>query len=220
MITKFSILKGSYVNNYAIKSKYFESKMDPFMTMDFSQFTKPLPLPEEPVEVVPESPPPKGKEKPKKEELEPKEDPLKKIKENNVLFEGEQEDSELSEFNDPLFHGQHKSKEFLNTKMRQFQLDSERFSMGDSKRSKNKVKVNNKFINIPLRDQGDQWRNDRNWRRTVNPFYKNLEKQEAAKDKKVLEKRHHAHQLKNLALQQDLNGVDKKIIKELRDVLF
>ena len=219
-MTKFNIIKGGFVDNYAIKSKYFESKMNPFMTMDFSQFTRPLPVPETPAEAVPESPPPKGKDKQKKEDLEPKEDPLKKIKENNVLFEGEQDDSELSEINDPLIQGQQKSKQFLSTKMRQFQLDSERFSIGEHNRLKNKVKLNNKFINVPLRDQGDQWRNDRNWRRKCNPYYRKRESVEDRKDRKMLEKRHHAHKLKNLALQQDLKGIDKKIIKELRNVLF
>lgn len=109
----------------------------------------------------------------------------------------------------------------MNTKLKQFQLDSARFdNSNEGPREKNKVKPNSRFKEVPLRDQGDQWRNDKKWQRLSNPYFSKQMDIEDNKEKRMLEKRHHAHKLKNIALQQDVKALDRKIIKELKAVLF
>ena len=145
---------------------------------------------------------------------------IKSIQENNVLFEHEQEESELSEVKDPLILDRCKSDRFLKTTMDQFKIDSECFNKGKAKRSKNKVKPNDKFHNVRINDPGAQWRSDRKWRIQCNPEYKRHTEVEDRKELRMVQKRHHAHMLKNMALEQDTKVLDKMLQKELRKNLF
>ena len=53
-----------------------------------------------------------------------------------MLFEGEPEESDISETKDPLIVDGKKSDKFLNTKMKQFILDSARFDPDPLKKVK------------------------------------------------------------------------------------
>ena len=183
-----------------------------------SHFTKPILVPKSPPEAVPD--PGKAKDIKKKEEPLQIDDQSKKIKENNVLFEKDQEESSLSEIQDPLVQDNRKSQQFLTTKMKQFEIDSKRFSLGNGRNSKIRSSLKDKFANVPMKDSGDHWRNDRYCIVNRNPLYQQTEWEKDMRDRKMLEKRHHAHKLKNLALQQDIKVMDKKIIKELSENLF
>lgn len=104
--------------------------------------------------------------------------------------------------------------------MTQFQLDSRRFDPDNTPREKNQVFPKYKFVDTKVKDPGDQWRNDRDWRVKLNQHYVCQTLVEEGKDKKMLEKRHHAHKLKAISLGQDMKVKDKKIQKELRGLLF
>jgi hypothetical protein len=121
-MTKFIINKGEFVDNYAIKKKFEHTHLKGFLTTDFKNFTKPLPMPEIKKEEE------EGKQKDKKKD-DNEEDRMKRqiklIQENNVLFEQEQDESELSEVKDPLILDRCKSDNFLKTTMNQFKIDSE-----------------------------------------------------------------------------------------------
>jgi hypothetical protein len=53
-----------------------------------------------------------------------------------------------------------------------------------------------------------------------NPEYKRQSEVEDKKELKMIQKRHHAHMLKNMALEQDTKVFDKVLQKELRLNLF
>ena len=218
-MTKFKITKGGFVDNYAIKDKFINTWMNPFMSIDFSQFTKPIEIPKSPPEAVIDPAKTKDKEK-KKEEVLPNDDQNKKLKENNVLFEKDQDETSLSEVQDPLIQDNRKSQQFLSTKLKQFEIDSKRFSIEGHKKHKERPSLKDKFTNVPMKDPGDHWRSDKYWIEKCNPFYQKSESIKDKKDLRMLQKRHNAHKLKNIALQQDIKVMDKKIIKELSENLF
>lgn len=78
----------------------------------------------------------------------------------------------------------------------------------------------NLFSDVEVEQPGEQWRKDRGLLAQVNPEYEDVEKKFYEKDKKALNKRRQGNLLKNLALDQDLKVMNKKLDKDLRDKIF
>lgn len=191
----------------------------PFMSLDFSQFTKPMEeLP--PPEILPEAASP-AKDKKKDPQIE--DEIIKKakeIKDNNALFDQSTTESAISEVNDPLYLTGYKSEDFLNTKMRQYNIDSKCFELEKSPRPKNIVFAKTRFQDAKISDPGQQWREDRDQRIKVNGVYMNQQNVCDQKELKMLKKRHHAHQLKNNVIIEEVKQYDKKLINKYRKLIF
>ena len=76
------------------------------------------------------------------------------------------------------------------------------------------------FKELQIKTQGDQWREDIKLINKINPRYADQMKVESRKEKRMITKRHHAHQLKARVIDEQLQSIDKKVNRELRKKIF
>ncbi|CAI2371619.1 unnamed protein product [Moneuplotes crassus] len=212
-INTFRIGKGKLIPNYSIHNKFSQTQFKSFMSLDYGDFAQPESL----EQIIAEK-----EEQVKRTVDEEKaiEKRYNEVKANNTLFEDEADESDLSEVNDPLIKEGKKSTEFLQYKLKDFMLKASSFDKGNLPKFKKPVKPIDLFKKVKVRDPGDQWRNDLEWRNQSNPRYEELNKSISKKEMRMVHKRHHAHQLKALALGQDLKAFDRKIVRELKKKIF
>lgn len=212
-INKFKISQGKLIPNYTFKEKVSQTQFKSFMSLDYGDFTSPQKLEQE---QNPDEEPPKRSA----DEEEALQRRIKEIRQNNTLFEDQASDSEISETQDILLTERKKSKDFMDYQLKDFMYKSMSFEKLPSPKIKSKVSPGYRFRETYTKNNGDQWRNDLEWRNTVNPLYDAQNKSVWKKEFKMVEKRHEAHKLKALALGQDLKAFDKKVIRELKKKIF
>ena len=121
------------------------------MSYDFTQYTQPIPLPENNDENDEGE---KGGKDKKNNNADQEEEDLKQIKQNNALFEQTGTESDISEVQDPLhmtgYQSERVFKNTLLTKLKQFEIDANRFEKGKDKRAKNSTKPTYKFTDAKI----------------------------------------------------------------------
>ncbi|CAI2371573.1 unnamed protein product [Moneuplotes crassus] len=140
-----------------------------------------------------------------------------------VLEETSVSEINLSQKGDEDYLGEHLRKRtscLMKKKLSQFEKAGNIIKEFEAPKSTKASKARMIFHKVPVKTSGQQWRDNHNFLKTINPNYFAQEKSQLNKDKMMLLKRRDGTIMKNFAMQLELEMANKKSDKKWRRTLY